>query len=158
MAPTLREFLNSTRELNLSTGDVTVVDASNPVQWGRVGASIATGIVLSVVIGVASIWTSIVNAVTGALRGVSEFVSDPTAGLGRGGTVTATTPGSGGLVEVTIGQVTVGVTDAFEGTLAFASEFGLFALPVAILIVLAAVYVVSVGGQTAFDILTGGDG
>ena len=134
----LLEFINGD-----TSGAVPILNASNPVNWGKLGQSIGASILATVVVGVTNIVAAATDAVTSILGGLATFLTGFEVSLGVGRYPTAEAPG---LIELTIG----GIGGAYESAFEFSSaQFGVLALPVNVGIVLGSVYVLSVGIQAA---------
>ena len=141
----LRRFINGD-----TSGDIPILSVSNPVNWGRLDQTILTSIIATVVAGV----TNVVSAVTGAwvsiFGGFEAFL--------EGSVQTSTGPGLPldyvpGVIDVVIGGVSTAYGNAFSYS---SAQFGILALPVNTAIVLASVYILSVGLQASALRLFGG--
>ena len=141
----LLEFINGD-----TSGAVPVLNASNPVNWGKLGQSIGASILATVVVGVTNVVAAISDAITSILGGLATFLTGFEVSLGAGRRPTAEAPG---LIELTIGGIGGAYGSAFEFS---SAQFGVLALPVNVGIVLASVYVLSVGIQAAASRLLGG--
>lgn len=117
-----------------TSGTNAIVDAANPVNWGRLGQSIGLSVITALVAGVTNIINAIGDGISSIFGGFGAFIS-------------------GGLVNVLVDGVLTGYATAFDTTNAW---LGALALPVNIGIVLASVYVLSVGLQGAASMLFGG--
>lgn len=133
-----------------TSGDIPILSVSNPVNWGRLGQTILTSIIATAVAGV----TNVVSAVTGAwvsifggfeafLEGSVQTSSGPRVPLDY-------VPG---VIDVVIGGVSTAYGNAFSYS---SAQFGILALPVNTAIVLASVYILSVGLQASASRLFGG--
>ena len=140
-----------TRFINGDTsGDgIPIVSVANPVNWGRVGQTIATSIIATMVVGVTNIIAAVTDAYVSIIGGLEAFVGGSTERVGlRGYPVEVE-----GLFDVTLGAVAAAYGDAFAYS---SAQFGILALPVNVGIVLGSVYVASVGFQAAASRLFGG--
>lgn len=135
-----------------TSGENPVIDASNPVKWGRLGQTIAVSVLTTIVAGVTDVITSVGDTFSSILSGVAAFISGwevtVSRALGNGGQPTTETAYREGVIDVLVG----GVIDAFASTFAITNDWlGVFALPVNVAIVLAVVYILSVGIRAAFE-------
>ena len=133
-----------------TSGENPILNVSNPVNWGRVGQTIGTSILATVVMGVTNVVDAVSDAwvsILGGLEGFIEGSVQPTNGTGIGFEYVP------GLIDVLFGAVTSAYSNAF----AFSSaQFGFLALPINVGIVLGSVYVLSVGLQASASRLFGG--
>lgn len=140
-----------TRFINGDTsGEIPVLSVANPVNWGRLGQTIGTSILATLVMGVINVIDTARGAYVRIFGGLEAFIEGSTVPLGAGGYPTAESPG---LIDVTLGTVVAAYGDAFGYS---AANFGILALPVNVVIVLATVYVLSVGFQAIASRLAGG--
>ncbi|SFR31171.1 hypothetical protein [Halorubrum sodomense] len=133
-----------------TSGGIPIVNVANPVDWGRLGQTIGTSILATVVVGVTNIVDAITDAIDRIFGGLAAFIAgsyQPTNSTGIGFEYAR------GLLDVTIGAVGGAYTSAFQFS---SAQFGILALPVNVGIVLGSVYVLSVGGQKIASRATGG--
>lgn len=121
------EFLNGS-----STLDGVDFRAASGINAVRVAQAAIGAVAFALLWGVNSLIAAVTESYAQLIDGVGSF--------------------GGGLIQSTIG---VGIT-AIDGVWSFGvSEFGLFAYPIALLIVLATFYVVDAGLTTAREVLSG---
>lgn len=133
--PDEEEFLTGTDE-----ADGASFPLASGLDTGALGRTVIGSIAFSIALGVSQFIDAWTEAVAGLITGVEEFIA--------GGLSYVRTPFSGGgyfqstdgLVDVTIGAGIAAVEGAWSFSL---SEFGLFALPVAIGAVVATAWVVN---------------
>lgn len=132
-----------------TTGENPIVNAANPVNWGRLGQSIGLSVITALVAGVTNIINAIGDALTSIFGGYAAFLSGWVS-RDRGGIGFQYEPG---LFDVLVSGVLNGYGAAFDTTNAW---LGVLALPVNVGIVLLSVYILSVGLQGAASRLFGG--
>ena len=140
----LLEFINGD-----TSGEIPILSVSNPVNWGRLGQSIGTSILATIVVGVTNVIDTVANQVGAILGGLEGFIE---------GWVSPTRDGLGGQYEQGVIDVLLGgVVSAYSSAFEFSStQFGILALPVNAAIVLTSVYILSVGLQAAASRAAGG--
>lgn len=141
----LLEFINGD-----TSGTNPIVDASNPVNWGKLGKAIFTSVIATVVAGVTDFISAGADAFVSIVGGFAGFIEGWEEPLGAGGRPTVDSPG---FIELTIGAIGTAYSNAFAFS---TSNFGILSLPINVAIVLASVYVLSVGLQAAASRLVGG--
>jgi hypothetical protein len=137
------------------TVDFPIVDPDNPANWTGIGKTIAGSLFAGIAAGVIGVFDAIFQAGEQFVGGFQSFVA--------GETVTKILPNYrfAGPVEVTETPGIVGALfDPLIGAVGNAwavnlDQFGAFALPAALVIVLAALYLLSRGAQTAAGIWRG---
>jgi len=139
-----------TRFINGDTsGDgIPIVNVANPVNWGKLGKTITTSIIATVVVGVTNVVAAITEQWVAILGGFEAFIEGSRET--HTGVSYEYTPG---LIDVTLGAAVSGYSEAFSYS---SAQFGVLALPINFGIVLASVYVLSVGLQAAASRLFGG--
>lgn len=146
-----QQFLNTVDE----AAGVPIVQKSNPVNWSGLGQAIVSSLVAAVAVGVTNIFGAAGDAYTDLLTGLTEFFvgwTEPaqTGLISRGGDVAVPV---GGFLDATVGAL----ADVAYGFWDFNIEqFGIFAAPVTVLIVLIVFYVMSVGYRESINQLMGG--
>jgi len=140
-----------TRFINGDTsGEVPILSVANPVNWGRVGQTIGTSIIATLAVGVTNVIDAARDMYIRIFSGYEAFIEGWTVSLGAGGYPTRAEPG---LIDVTLGTVASAYGDAFSYS---AANYGILSLPINVAIVLASVYVLSVGLQAAASRFVGG--
>ncbi|WP_050032291.1 hypothetical protein [Halorubrum halophilum] len=140
-----------TRFINGDTsGGIPILNVSNPVNWGRLGQTIGTSVLATVVAGVTNVVATVTDQVVSIVGGFEAFIEgswQPVNGTGLGFAYES------GLIDVTLGAVVSGYSNAFAFN---SAQFGVLALPINFGIVLGSVYVLSVGLQAATSRFFGG--
>jgi len=132
-----------------SDGVIPIVNVANPVNWGRIGKTIGTSIIATVVVGVTNIIAAVTDAWVSIIGGLEAFVEGSTERVGlRGYPVEVE-----GLYDVTLGAVAAAYGEVFAYS---SAEFGILSLPINVGIVLASVYILLVGLKAAASRLFGG--
>jgi len=143
----LTQFING----DTSGDGIPIVSVANPVNWGRLGQTIGTSIITTVVVGVTNVIAAVTDAWVSIIGGLTAFIEGGTEWTASSGYPVEVEVD--GLFDVTLGAVAAAYGDAF----AFSSaQFGLLALPINVGIVLVTIYVASVGFQAAASKLFGG--
>jgi len=130
----LSAFLNRTD----SGGGIPLVDPSNPVQWGKLGAAIIASAIAAVEVGIIQTWSAIGTAWTSILDGATEFIagSDPIERFG----VPVFGTGQQGLIDVVFDPLILAANRAWAIQV---EQFGLLAMPVSVAIVLLTLWVLN---------------
>lgn len=135
---------------------IPLVQPSNPVRWGRLAAALGLGTATSLTLGMQMVITSWFESITSVINSVTEFVvgREPAPSVADGLFAGTGDPvvGSGGLLGVLFDPITAAIT----GLWAFnVEQFGIFALPVSLIIILTVVYLFSQAALRAYHILLG---
>ncbi|OYR67380.1 hypothetical protein DJ78_15745 [Halorubrum ezzemoulense] len=133
-----------------TSGENPILNAANPVQWGRLGKAIGTSVIATVVAGVTDFISAGADAFASIFGGFAGFIEGWQEPLGAGGRPTVDSPG---VIELTLGAVGSAYSSAFQFSTA---NFGILSLPINVAIVLASVYVLSVGLRSAASRFAGG--
>jgi hypothetical protein len=133
-----------------TSGENPILNAANPVNWSRLGQTIGTSVIATAVAGVTDVISAVADAFVSILGGFAGFIEGWEEPLGAGGRPTVDSPG---VIELTIGAVGSAYSSAFQFSTA---NFGILSLPINVAIVLASVYVLSVGLTSAASRFAGG--
>ncbi|EMA64663.1 hypothetical protein [Halorubrum lipolyticum] len=133
-----------------TSGDIPILSVANPVNWGRLGQTIGTSIIATLVVGVTNVIDTMGDVYSRIFGGLEAFIEGSTEPLGAGGYPTREGPG---LIDVTLGTVASAYGDAFSYS---AANYGVLSLPINVAIVLVTVYITSVGLQAAASRFFGG--
>lgn len=133
-----------------TSGENPILNAANPVNWSRLGQTIGTSVIATAVAGVTDVISAVADAFVSILGGFASFIEGWEDPLGAGGRPTVDSPG---VIELTIGAVGSAYSSAFQFSTA---NFGILSLPINVAIVLASVYVLSVGLTSAASRFAGG--
>ena len=160
-------FINTQDEVSTGGGTIKIATMSNPVKWGRLGQSIALGLIgtlsivgqsipLSIGAAIASLFdaaVSFIGGVNAQQKSINTGTTQiPISELSTGGGVTVTEWTGTGLIGTIAPVLNVVTNDLWVATV---SQFGILGYPVAVAIDLAMLYVLVVGTSSAIDRLTG---
>jgi hypothetical protein len=126
------DFINTQED---GESSVPLADTDDPVNWGQLGASIGGGIVASFFVGINAVIRAYETLIIAPLEGTVEFLAGQSLSAGSGGNLV-----SDGFIGLLFSPFTRIANQAWAIDL---EPFGLFALPVGVLLVVAVLWIVA---------------